>query len=76
VRHRAARSADRIIKHEAVPICSSYEVRFPDGRESRFFYWMTHRVGASALSTSLEREDPVRRNDPVHLRAEGNPGLP
>jgi hypothetical protein len=33
---------------------------------------MTHRVGASALSTSLERVDPVRRNDPVHLRAEEN----
>ena len=29
----------RIIKHEAVPKCGSYEVRFPDGRESRFFYW-------------------------------------
>jgi hypothetical protein len=24
----------------------------------------------------IEREDPVRRNDPVHLCAEGNPRLP
>jgi hypothetical protein len=29
----------RIIKHEAVPNCGSYEVRFPNGRESKFFYW-------------------------------------
>jgi len=29
----------RIFKHEAVSKCSSYEVRFPDGRPSRFFYW-------------------------------------
>ena len=31
-----------IIKHEAVPLCGSYEVRFSDGMggmESRFFYW-------------------------------------
>jgi hypothetical protein len=29
----------RILKHEAVPKCGSYEVRFEDGRESRFFYF-------------------------------------
>ena len=29
----------RIIKREAVPKCGSFEVRFPDGMESRFFYW-------------------------------------
>jgi hypothetical protein len=29
----------RIIKHEAVPNCGSYEVRFPDGRPSKYFYW-------------------------------------
>jgi hypothetical protein len=29
----------RVIPHEAVPKCGSYEVRFPDGRASRFFYW-------------------------------------
>ena len=29
----------RIIKHEAVPNCGSYEVRFADGRSSVFFYW-------------------------------------
>jgi hypothetical protein len=29
----------RLIKHEAVPKCGSYEVRFSDGRPSVFFYW-------------------------------------
>ena len=29
----------RINPHEAVPKCGSYEVRFPDGRPSRFYYW-------------------------------------
>ena len=29
----------RIIKHEAVPQTGSFEVRFPDGRPSVYFYW-------------------------------------
>ena len=29
----------RLIKHEAVPNCGSYEIRFPDGRPSKYFYW-------------------------------------
>ena len=29
----------RIIKHEAVPECGSYEVRYSDGRPSKYFYW-------------------------------------
>jgi hypothetical protein len=29
----------RIIKHEAVPNCGSFEVRFADGRPSVYFYW-------------------------------------
>jgi hypothetical protein len=28
-----------IISDEAVPLCGSYEVRFPDGRPSQYFYW-------------------------------------
>jgi hypothetical protein len=31
--------ANRLIKHEAVPECGSYEVRFADGRPSRYFYF-------------------------------------
>ena len=29
----------RIIPHEAVPLCGSFEVRFPDGRPSQYFYF-------------------------------------
>ena len=29
----------RIVKHEVVPQCGSFEVRFADGRASKFFYW-------------------------------------
>jgi hypothetical protein len=29
----------RLIKQEAVPKCGSFEVRFSDGRLSRYFYW-------------------------------------
>jgi hypothetical protein len=29
----------RLIKHEAVPRCGSFEVRFGDSWPSRFFYW-------------------------------------
>jgi hypothetical protein len=29
----------RLIKHEAVPNSGSYEVRYSDGRPSRYFYF-------------------------------------
>jgi hypothetical protein len=29
----------RIIKHEAVPLCGSFEVRFSDERPSQYFYF-------------------------------------
>jgi hypothetical protein len=29
----------RPIKHEAVPRCGSFEIRYPDGRPSKYFYW-------------------------------------
>jgi hypothetical protein len=29
----------RIIRHEAVPDCGSFEVRFADGTPSVYFYW-------------------------------------
>jgi len=31
--------AIRLIKHEVIPSCGSFEARFPDGAPSRFFYW-------------------------------------
>ena len=29
----------RIVKHETVPMCGSFEVRLPDDRPPRYFYW-------------------------------------
>jgi hypothetical protein len=29
----------RLIKHEVIPDCGSYEVRFSDGRQSAYFYF-------------------------------------
>jgi hypothetical protein len=29
----------RLIKHEAIPDCGSFEVRYEDGRPSVYFYW-------------------------------------
>jgi len=29
----------RLIKHEVIPDCGSYEVRFSDGRTSAYFYF-------------------------------------
>jgi hypothetical protein len=45
----------RLIKHEAVPNCGSYEARYADGRPSQFFYW---------------DDLPARRLDPNTLTSE------
>jgi hypothetical protein len=29
----------RLIKHEVIPKCGSFEVLFSDGRPSKYFYW-------------------------------------
>jgi hypothetical protein len=29
----------RLIKHEIIPDCGSYELRFPDGRPSKYVYF-------------------------------------
>ena len=29
----------RLINHEVIPRCGSFEVRYSDGRPSRYFYW-------------------------------------
>ena len=53
----------RIIKHEVVPQCGSYEVRFADGRVSKFFYWddLTSRsLRAGILLTSEQARDQAR----------------
>jgi len=62
----------RIIKHEAVPQCGSFEVRFADGKPSQYFYWDDlpgRRLDPATLDheTALESEgaceghcDPLR----------------
>ena len=37
----------RIIKHEAVPQCGSFEVRYPDGRESVYFTGTIYQAAGS-----------------------------
>jgi hypothetical protein len=32
-------TAVRLIKHEVIPKCGSFKVRYPDGRPSRYFHW-------------------------------------
>ena len=55
----------RIIKHEAVPGCGSFEVRFPD-RPSQYFYWddiagRRLRPDAMDRETALEKARAVAR---------------
>ena len=59
-------STIRIIKHEAVPQCGSFEVRFADGRPSQYFYWddlPIRRLNPATLDreTALEKAKAVAR---------------
>jgi hypothetical protein len=49
----------RVIKHEVIPLCGSYEVRFADGRESKFFYGddlPSRRLRGDSLTSEQARE--------------------
>jgi hypothetical protein len=50
----------RIIKHEAVPRSGSFEVRFTDGRPSRYFYW-------DDLPTRRVRPEILNRQEALRL---------
>jgi hypothetical protein len=50
----------RLIKHEAAPVCGSYEVRFPDGRPSRYFYW-DDEVSRPLRPDQLTREQALQQ---------------
>jgi len=58
----------RLIKHEAVPGCGSYEVRFGDGRPSRFFYF--EDVPSRRLRPGLLTGDEAKRAAQELARAE------
>ena len=56
----------RIIKHEAVPQCGSFEVRFADGRPSQYFYWddlPSRRLNPATLDreTALKKAKALAR---------------
>ena len=57
----------RIIQHEAVPQCGSFEVRYPDDRPSVYFYWddlPSRRLIPATLDreTALEKAKAVARS--------------
>ena len=56
----------RIIKHEDVPACGSFEVRYADGRPSQYFYWdnlPSRRLNPNTLDreTALEKAKAAAR---------------
>jgi hypothetical protein len=54
----------RIIKHEAVPGCGSFEVRYADGRASQYFYWddiPARRVRPQMLDVRREKAKALAR---------------
>jgi hypothetical protein len=63
----------RIIKHEAVPKTGSFEVRFSDGRPSKFFYYedeKSRRLRPEQVDseTALERAKAFARAERDKLK--------
>ena len=50
----------RLIKHEAVPGCGSFEVRFADGRVSQYFYF-EELPGRRLRSDLLTRDEALEQ---------------
>lgn len=63
----------RIIKHEAVPRCGSFEVWFPDGRPSQYFYW-DDLPSRRLRSDALDRETARARAKEFARAARGTDG--
>ena len=67
----------RIIKHEAVPGCGSFEVWFPDDRPSQYFYWddlPSRRLNPATLDreTALEQAKAVARAGRDRIGTDGS----
>ncbi len=58
----------RLIRHEAVPKTGSFEIRFPDGRPSRFVYW--DDIPGRRLRTDLADSAVAERVAKIFARAE------
>jgi hypothetical protein len=60
---RVRRADLRLLKHTAapsVPDSGSYEVRFPDGRESIYFYW-DDNPGRRSITMALSSEEAEQK---------------
>lgn len=65
----------RIIRHEAVPQTGSYEVRFPDGRPPRYFYYddePSRRMRPNILTSAEAEVEAKARAEQAKL---DNPSL-
>ena len=62
----------RILKHEAVPKTGSFEVRFADGRPSRYFYF-DDILGRRLRPETLTREQALEQAKAL-ARAERDKG--
>jgi hypothetical protein len=60
----------RLIKHERVARCGSFEVRYSDGRPSRYFYW-DDMPGARLNPDAADSQTALERAN-VFARAERN----
>jgi hypothetical protein len=60
----------RIIPHEAVPLCGSFEVRFPDGRPSVYFYF--DDIAGRRLRPDLVDSVAAKRQAKLLARREQN----
>ena len=58
----------RLIRHEPIPKTGSYEIRFPDGRLSRFIYW--DDIPGRRLRTDLADSAVAERVAKIFARAE------
>jgi hypothetical protein len=52
-------STVRLIKHEVIPGCGSFEVRFSDGRASRYFYF-EDEPGRRLRSEQMTSEEALK----------------
>lgn len=49
----------RIIRHEVIPQQGSFEVRYPDGRPSVYFYWEDDRSRRAVNKRMTQEEAKV-----------------
>lgn len=60
----------RLIKHEVIPKCGSFEIRFSDGRPSVYFYW-DDIPGRRLRPEQMTREQALEKAKAVARRESG-----